>query len=307
MEEKQNTLAKNMATKNEIANAIGNNTISDSILANFNKLASQGQLVFPKGYNVGNQLKLMYTNLVQKNLIEGCTPISIGQALTEATIQGLEIDKNQVYFIKYGNKLQMFRAYFGDVAVAKQTHLVNDIRARVIYKGDEYELDVNEDGEEIISGHKTRLENKDNEIIGAYAWAELPNGKRIYCIMTIKEIKTSWRKSKTFNQQTSVHNEYPQEMAKRTVIRRLVKTIFNTSSSLSVEQEMVIDSYNRTTEEEYNNDYSVPNKKTTVNNTIEEVDNKQTEEEQKDIFEGSEWETEETDETEEEITKDTLF
>lgn len=301
MEEKQNALAKDMATKNEIASAITNKTISDSILANFNKLASQGQLVFPKGYNVGNQLKLMYTNLVQKNLIEGCTPISIGQALTEATIQGLEIDKNQVYFIKYGNKLQMFRSYFGDVAVAKQTHLVTDIRARVIYQGDDYELDVNEDGEEFISGHKTRLENKDNEIIGAYAWAELPNGRRTYCIMTIKEIKTSWRKSKAGQ---SVHNEYPQEMAKRTVIRRLVKTIFNTSSSLSVEQEMVIDSYNRTTEEEYNNDYSVPNKKTTVNNTIEEVDNKQTEQEYETLFDDSE---KITDETEEEITQDTLF
>lgn len=270
MEEKKETTSKEVALKNDIASAISNKTISDSILANFDKLVSQGQLVFPKGYNVGNQLKLMYTNLVQKEQLNGVTTISIGQALTEATIQGLEIDKNQLYFIKFGNKLQMFRSYFGDVAVAKRTGLVTDIRARVIYQGDEYELDVNEDGEEYISGHKTRLENKDNEIIGAYAWAELPNGKRTYCIMTIKEIKTSWRKSRAGQ---GVHNDYPQEMAKRTVIRRLVKNIFNTSLSLSTEQEILINSYNRTTEEEYNNDYSVPNKKTTVNNTIDDVDN----------------------------------
>ena len=301
MEEKKENVSKEIALKNDIANAIANKTISDSILANFDKLVSQGQLVFPKGYNVGNQLKLMYTNLVQKDQLNGVTNISIGQALTEATIQGLEIDKNQLYFIKYGNKLQMFRSYFGDVAVAKRTGLVTDIRARVIYQGDEYELDVNEFGEEIISGHRTRLENKDNEIIGAYACAELPNGKRTYCIMTIKEIKTSWRKSKAGQ---GVHNDYPQEMAKRTVIRRLVKNIFNTSSSLSTEQEVLINSYNRTTEEEYNNDYSVPNKKTTVNNTIEEVDNKQDAQEYETLFDDSE---KVTDENEEEVTQDTLF
>ena len=255
------------ASKQEIANAIGNTTIADSILKSFNQLATQNQLVFPKGYNVGNQLKLMYTDLVQKNLLSGVTPISVGQALTEACIQGLEIDKKQVYFIKYANQLVMFRSYFGDVAVALGTKLVTDVRARVIYEGDEYDLEVNELGEEYITGHKTKLENRDKGIVGAYAWAELPNGRRNYCIMTINEIKTSWKKSKS----SGVQQEYPQEMAKRTVIRRLVKTIFNTASCLTQEQEIVINSYNKTTEQEYDNDYSV--KKSTVKNTIDEVDN----------------------------------
>lgn len=271
VEPNENAVSK--TTKQEVAAAIGNSGIADSILKSFNALATQGQLVFPKGYSVGNQLKLMYTSLSQNGAISKVTPISIGEALTEAVIQGLEIDKKQVYFIPYDKKLTMFRSYYGDIAVAKRTGLVKDIRARVIYKGDEYELDTNEDGEEIIVGHKTRLENKDNQIVGAYAWAELPNGNRQYCIMTWKEIQANWSKSK--NAGGSVQKEFPQEMAKRTVYRRLVKTIFNTSSTaLTDEQKAIIGSYNRTTEEEFTDkpvkDYGA--RKSTVGNVIVDDD-----------------------------------
>ena len=238
-------------TKQEIAQAIGNSGIADSILASFNKLATQGQLVFPKGYAVGNQLKLMYTNLSQAGNLAGVSDISIGEALTEAVIQGLEMDKKQCYFIKYGNKLQMFRSYYGDVAVAKRTGLVKDIRARVIYKGDEYEIDSDEYGEEIIVSHRTKLENRDSEIVGAYAWAECYDGRKRFCIMTWKEIQTNWSKSKSGG---AVSKEFPQEMSKRTVIRRLVKMIFNTApTDIGEETQALIGSYNRTTEDEYEN------------------------------------------------------
>lgn len=256
-EETVTTAVVSKQAKQEIANAIGNGSIADSILNSFNKLATQGQLVFPKGYNLGNQLKLMYTSLSQNGAITKATPISIGEALTEAVIQGLEVDKKQCYFICYDKKMQMFRSYYGDVAVAKRTGLVKDIRARVIYKGDAYDIDTNELGESIIIGHKTKLENMDHEIEGAYAWAELPNGQRTYCIMTWKEIQANWSKSR--NTSGSVQKDFPQEMAKRTVIRRLVKMIFNTApTDLSVESAAVIGSYNRTTDEEYDNsrDYS---------------------------------------------------
>lgn len=250
MAEEKNEVTK--VTKQDVALAIGNSGIADSILASFNKLASQGQLVFPKGYSVGNQLKLMYTNLMQSGATQGVTSISVGEALTEAVIQGLEIDKKQCYFIKYGNKIQMFRSYYGDIAAAKRTGLVKDIRARVIYEGDEYEDDTDENGESIITSHKTKLINRDNKIIGAYAWADMKDGTKKYCIMTMKEIQANWNKSK--DPSRNVQKDFPQEMAKRSVIRRLVKMIFNTASTdISDESKSIIASFNRTTEEEYDN------------------------------------------------------
>lgn len=276
-----------VTTKKEVAAAIGNSGIADSILASFNKLAEQGQLVFPKGYALGNQLKLMYANISQNGGVAKATPISIGESLANAAIQGLEIDKSQVYFIVYDRKMQMFRSYFGDVAVAKRSGLVKEISARVIYQGDDYDIETNDEGKEFVTGHRSSLANRDNAIEGAYAWAILPDGRREYVIMTWKEIQKSWAKSKS----PQTQKDFPQEMAKRTVIRRLVKNIFNTApTDLSDEAKAIVGSYNRTTKEEYidETDYSKGGEKqtrTTVSNSI--IDNED-DERSVDVFDDEE-------------------
>jgi len=262
-------------TKNEVAAAIGNSGIADSILNSFNKLASQGQLIFPKGYALGNQLKLMYTAISQNGSLQKATPISVGESLAYAAIQGLEVDKNQVYFIVYDKKMQMFRSYFGDIAVAKRSGLVKEVQARVIYKGDTYEIETNDEGKEYVTGHNSPLKNRDNDIEGAYAWAVLPDGRREYVIMTWKEIQKNWSKSKAGG---GTQKDFPQEMSKRTVIRRLIKMIFNTCpTTVSDETKAIVGAYNRTTKDEYEDaptlDYSKGGKpQTTVGNSIIEED-----------------------------------
>lgn len=252
--------------KAEVSSAISNTTIADSILNNFSKLVTQEQLKFPDNYNLGNQLKLAYLTIIQNQDLSSCTPASIGQALTEFALQGLEVDKKHVYFIKYGNQLKMFRSYFGDVAVAYRTGLVKDIKSMVIYQGDQFETDVVND-EEVVTLHKTTFFNRDNPIIGAYAVATLPDGSKRYCVMTKKEIDANWNKSRS--QKRDVQKEFPQEMAKRTAIRRLVKMLFNTSNTSDNYIAATIASYNRTTEEEYDNTLgAIGERKTTVSNSI---------------------------------------
>ena len=241
------------ATKKEVAAAITNETVADKLLDSFNKLAIQGQLTFPEGYAFGNQVKLMYTSIAQNSNLKSCSAISIGESMAEGLIQGLEIDKDQCYFIARGGKCTLFRSYYGDVKVAKETGLVKDIFARPIYEGDEYELDVDEEGLPIIKNHKTSLTNMDKELIGGYAWAVMKDGSKRYCIMTKKEIDAAW--SKSSDPSRNVQKTFPQEMAKRTTIRRLVKMIFNTSTSnLGERAKSVIASYNRSTKEEYDNE-----------------------------------------------------
>lgn len=252
--------------KQEVAAAISNPTIADSILRSCNALAEQGQLVFPKKYVPGNQLKLMYTTIAQSGALSKATPDSIGQALIEAVIQGLEIDKHQVYFIVRGNKLTMFRSYYGDQKVAIETGLVKEIFSRPIYEGDTYELVDNEMGLLEVRNHKTALENQDKEIIGGYAWAVMTDGTKRYCIMTRKEIDAAWEKSS--DPSRNVQKTFPQEMTKRTTIRRLVKNLFNTTSSnLNDETKSIIASYNRTTAEEYENE-PIKETKSSVRNIV---------------------------------------
>lgn len=82
-------------------------------------------------------------------------------------------------------------------------------------------------------------------------------------VMTKKEIDKSWAQAKTKN----VQNNFPQEMAKRTVINRAAKQFFNTSD----DNDLFIDAVNRTTENEYDNDRQIKEAKV-VNDKVESLD-----------------------------------
>lgn len=101
------------------------------------------------------------------------------------------------------------------------------------------------DGRTVVTNFKPSFLNRDNPIIGAFAWVEQTDGIKVYTIMTKKEIDKSWSKAKTKN----VQNDYPQEMAKRTVLSRAAKMFINSSS----DNDLLVKAINETTEGEYDN------------------------------------------------------
>lgn len=256
------------AIKKEVSLAITNKTIADSLLASIETLSQQGQLIFPEKYAVGNELKLMYSAISQTGVLAEVTAESVGYSLVEALLQGLEYEKHQVYFIKRGKKLTMFRSYYGDQKVAKETNLVKETFSRPIYEDDTYDMVENPDTRLMeIKNHKTNLANMDKEIVGGYAWADMKDGSRRYCIMTRNEIEKAWAKSS--DPSRNVQKDFPQEMTKRTTTRRLVKSIFNTApTNLSAQANSIIASYNRTTAEEYDNEEPKKETKSSVKNVV---------------------------------------
>ena len=244
-------------TKNDVA-AVQNLEIVDDLMGNLNELANDGMLFIPENYSVGNALKSAMSKILtsdQADKLLACTPESKKQALTEYIVQGLDASKTQAYFIPYGNKMVMMRSYFGDVAVAKRTGLVKDVYAVVIYDGDEIEIGFDDYGRKTLISHKTKFENQDNEIVGAYAVIVGINDYKAYEFITRKELEASWNMSKM--KTGKLHTDYKQEAAKRTVIRRAVKMIFNTSLNTTEEQTALIGSYTRTTENEYENENTI--------------------------------------------------
>lgn len=140
-------------------------------------------------------------------------------------IQGLSPAKKQCYFIKYGNKVQLMRSYFGTMAVLDRVTGGAEITPVVVREGDVFEIAM--DGPDlVVAKHETSFENLDNDIKAAYVVIKLANGKEVTTVMTKKQIDKSWSKAKTKN----VQNDFPEEMAKRTVINRAAKYLINTSN-----------------------------------------------------------------------------
>ena len=91
---------------------------------------------------------------------------------------------------------------------------------------------------------------------------EKTDGEKVLTIMTKKEIDKSWAQSRN----GSVQKNFPQEMAKRTVINRAAKQFFNTSD----DNDLFIDAVNRTTENEFDNERNV--KDITPSEPVETLD-----------------------------------
>ena len=218
---------------------------------------SEGKITVPQGYDIGSEMFSAMMRISQikdrngKRALDVCTEASVLSSLRDMAVQGLSMARNQCYMIVYGNELVLQRSYFGSVSVFNRFFPQYKVSADVIYEGDEYILEHN-DMHDFDDIHITsrKLENRDNAIVAAYGIIiDKQTGERIDgCIMTMKEIRTSWSHAKTQN----VQNEFPQEMAKRTILNRMLKPWIN--SAISPSNTSMFDAYTRTTKNEFAED-----------------------------------------------------
>ena len=207
-----------------------------------------GELDIPINYSPSNAMKsawLILQEVKDRNnrpAIEVCTQASIGNALLNMVVQGLNPSKKQCYFIVYGDQLVLQRSYFGTIYVAKTVcPKIEEIYADVVYADDVFEYEKSR-GRTIITKHVQKLANVSaDKLIAAYCTVLYKDGTENSTIMTLGECKQSWRKSKmgvvTSNgdlSEKSTHGQFTSEMMKKTVTNRACKTIINASDDSSV-------------------------------------------------------------------------
>lgn len=232
---------------------MSDNQLIDYVGGTINQMQQDSGLVLPSNYSVSNALNTAYLMLsdrsngpsfIDKMNREEITKISVVRSLQDMVLQGLSPVKNQGYFIQYGSQLSWSRSYFGSVAIVeRQPEVQGKPIANVVYEGDTLELGTDDMGRVTVDKFEHSFANQDNPIIGAYARINFKDGHSEFTVMTKKEIDQSWSHRKN---RGKVQQEFPQEMAKRTVLSRAAKFVINTSS----DNDLVIESVNRTTAQE---------------------------------------------------------
>lgn len=224
--------------------------LTDQVAGRLEDLKDEG-LALPTNYSAQNALKAAYLRLQGVKDRQGrpaltvCSQLSIANALLDMAIQGLSPAKNQCYFIVYDNELQMQRSYFGTIAALKRLASIEDIDAQVVHRGDKFEIGADEIGHIVVTKFEPSFTNLDKELIGAFAFIKLANGRVDYTVMTKAQIDTSWAQSR--NRQNNVQKKFSDEMAKRTVLNRAAKMFINTSD----DSDLLTGSINAATEAEY--------------------------------------------------------
>lgn len=230
--------------------------ISDSVLNRVKELEKEGNLQFPTNYSYSNALKSAWLILQEtvdrdkKPVLQTCSQVSIANSLLNMVIQGLTPAKKQCYFIAYGGALQLSRSYMGTVAVTKRLKGVNDVKAYCIYEGDEFETEYNVETATLkITKFNPKFENIDiTKIKGAFAVVLGENGPIYTEIMNINQIRKAWGQGTAYSSgKSTAHNNFTDEMAKKTVINRACKMFANTSD----DSDILIEAYNNSDEKTY--------------------------------------------------------
>ncbi|MBB6696270.1 recombinase RecT [Clostridium algidicarnis] len=250
--------------------------ITDKVLSRVKSLEGKGELKVPGNYSPENALKSAYLILSEtmdrdkKPVLQSCSEASIANALLDMTIQGLSPSKKQCYFIPYGGKLQLSRSYLGTVAVTKRLKGVKDVKAYCIYEGDEFDQEYDISTATLkITKFNPKFENIDiNKIKGAFAVVLGEDGPIHTEVMNINQIKKAWGQGAAKGN-SGAHNNFADEMAKKTVINRACKMFANTSD----DSDLLIEAFNNSDEKTYDDKDLVSNVDYEVKEEIKEKAN----------------------------------
>lgn len=214
--------------------------VGTQVLERVNQLCEAG-FVLPHDYSAVNAVKasmLILQETVDKNkrpALEVCTPVSIQKSLFTMVTQGLDVSRGQGWFIVRGDKMTFMPSYFGNILQVRRLYPNWSPVAHTVREGDDFEYTINpENGKMKLVKHKQKLENLDKDFIGAYMYLPCADGEPELYVMTRKQILAAW--SKSSNQSLSVHKQFDEKMALRTIINSGCKKVINSTPNPEVAQ-----------------------------------------------------------------------
>lgn len=212
---------------------------SDAAIATISSYIEKG-LVLPQNYNYVNAIRASIMTIAEmrdrdgKTPFEKCTRVSIQTALVNMAQKGLDVSKGQGYFVVRGDRLLFAKEYHGVTTQIQRMFPNYTPNPRVIYAGDEFEYETNPmTGRRRLVKHVQKLENLDNDFVGAYLYTPCNDGGTDLYIMTKKMIEEAWKQSS--NTGLSVHKRFTDKMVCKTIINSALSPIINSSDSLNDE------------------------------------------------------------------------
>lgn len=161
-------------------------------------------------------------------------PVDIVATLLKGAYLELDFMSGECYAIPYGKELNFQTSYKGERKLALKfgKPKIKNIYAKAVKHGDEFI-------EEITAGKQSIIFRPDSfsdqKIKGVFAVAEYADGSMIYETMSVNEVE-SVRNSYSKAKNSKAWEKSWEEMAKKTVLRRLCKHIeldFNSADQLS--------------------------------------------------------------------------
>ena len=177
-------------------------------------------LAVPKHLSADRMARIAATELRKTPALLNTTPASFLGAVMQSAQLGLEPGSalGQAYLVPYGNQCQLILGYRGMIDLARRSGQVLSLNAYAVREGDDFsfQLGLKPDIHHVPSLEADRIKKP---ITYVYAVATLKGGGYQFEVMSRAEVEAVRAKAKSKN----IWNTYFEEMAKKTVIRRLFK------------------------------------------------------------------------------------
>lgn len=222
---------------NEIQAIKDPKNIKDVVLNKVVNMQSTGGLSIPDGYNPTNSLHSAWLIFEGDKKLMNTSNTSKANALLKMVALGLDPGKTQGYFIPYAGHVQFQPSYHGNVMILKRDAGALTVNANVVYKGDEFKFEIDpKTGGRIVTKHEQTLESLDSkEPVGGWVTITFEDERLNHTeIMTYEQIKQAWMQSAMIKNEEGIkrsktHNDFQEEMIKKTVINRAAKRFVNTT------------------------------------------------------------------------------
>lgn len=177
-------------------------------------------LAVPKHLNADRIARIAATEVRKNKALLNTEPTSFLGSVMQAAQLGLEPGSalGQAYLVPYGNQCQLIIGYKGMIDLARRSGQVLSLNAYAVREGDDFsfQLGLKPDIHHVPSLEADRIKKP---ITYVYAVATLQGGGYQFEVMSRAEVEAVRAKAKSKN----IWNTYFEEMAKKTVIRRLFK------------------------------------------------------------------------------------
>lgn len=178
--------------------------------------------VLPKHVTAERLIKVALSATARKPELLACTASSLLQAVFQGAELGLEAGGllGEGHIVSFGTTATFIIGYRGLVKLARQSGQISNIETRVVHKNDEFEIEYGLNPKLV---HKPCTNGDPGEMVFVYAIATFREGEKQVDVMSRAEVEKIRSKSKAGK--SGPWSEFFDEMARKTVLRRLCKML----------------------------------------------------------------------------------
>lgn len=185
-------------------------------LVSSNYLAHQVAKALPSQLTCNRYLRCTLTAFNRNPALWDCSKSSVASVILQAAQWGLEPDGRHAHIIPYKGEATLQLDYKGYVTLVRRSGEVVSLHADVVCENDEFDYDRGE-----IQKHRIDFKKPRGAVYAVYATATMKDGSKQSQVMTREEVEAIRKRSRSGDKGPWVTDW--NEMAKKTVFRRLVK------------------------------------------------------------------------------------